>query len=363
MKEPIHGVLPDYQINQLITDGILNGANIERIQPASIDIELDLNTLISLDYFTLPIRGESIESLVMNMRKSGTAKDAKSFTLNTKKHYLVRMKESFLNVPCFTRANPKSSAGRIFTHSRLLCDKSSMFDEVPVGHTGSLWTLITPKFFPVTLHETEQLNQLRFFYGDARLSVHELCRELHFNPDLVQMPAEDERFDEIEVIGSSIGEIPISVDLKGKCYRTRKTSRPLGLQERDAPLDAYYELIDPESIKNGLILEEGYGYLIGTVEQFQVGNNMAFEVIASDKHGEIQIDFAGFGDPGFGLRTIRIGNSVTLEIVSYEKGLCIRHGQYVGTVRFEYMAGRPQKMYQGNYVHQERGAKAPKYVK
>ncbi|HEY0979796.1 MAG TPA: 2'-deoxycytidine 5'-triphosphate deaminase [Candidatus Paceibacterota bacterium] len=361
MKEkPIHGVLPDYQIQDLMDSGVLLGATSSRIQPASIDLMPDLNTLMNLKHYTLPRKGESIEKLVKELRRNGIARSASSLILPSQTHHLVRLKESLAGSDCFVRANPKSSIGRIFTHTRLICDGTSVVDEIPKEYKGELWMLLTPKFPSIKLHEYEPINQIRFFSGDARLSEHDLRRELVYKPKLVREPQmlSNKQFP-ITVTGNTIGQIPISVDLKGKCYRTRSTNRPLGLEERNISFQEYYEEIDPEEMKNGLVVETARGYLIGTIELFEVPQNMAIEVIVSDKFGAIQIHFAGFVDPGFGLH---IGNSVTLEIVANEIGVCLRHGQYVGTVSCEWMASVPKKIYQGNYKHQEAGAKLPKYL-
>jgi dCTP deaminase len=294
MNHIIHGVLPDHEIEGLIDNGTLCGANKNRIQPASIDLSPDLNTLMKLKYFTIPKKGECIENLISDLRKQGAAKDATKLTLDTKEHYLVRLKESF-NESLYGRANPKSSTGRTFNHSRMICDRTSVIDELPADHSGNIWMLITPKFFPVTLSEIESLNQLRFFNGDARLSDHELRRMLVNNPDLVKIPeGQMENNVPVEVIGNTIGEILISVDLKNKCYRTiHNIERPLGLNERNVPFTEYYEEIDPDEMKDGLILEEGRGYLIATVEQVSIPENMAAEVMISNNHGEIQIHLAG----------------------------------------------------------------------
>lgn len=361
MKKLIHGVLPDLEIAELMKDHILNGATSSRIQPASIDLVPDLDTLMVLKHYSLPRKDENVDCMISQWSKTGVAHSVKSMTLLPQTHYLVRMKESLRGSECFARVNPKSSIGRIFLQSRLLCNGVSTVDEVPVSYNGKLWTLLTPKFFPITLSPTESINQMRFFSGDARLSEHDLRRMIGYKKHIVTEPRD--LFDiqkTISVTGGAIGEIPISVDLHSKCYRTKHaTGRPLSLSERSVDFNEYYELIDPEEIKAGLVIDCTKGYLIGTIEQFQVPKNMAIEVMVSDKYGEIKLHFAGFVDPGFGLG---IGNSITLEIVANEQGACLRHGQYVGTVRAEWMASVPSKVYAGNYTHQEAGAKLPKYL-
>ncbi len=357
-KEILEGVIPDSQIRALISGEFIRNANVNCIQPASLDLQPDLNAIFELSHITFPRRSENIDDLLNELRRTGIAKEVKNPTLFPGKWYLVKLKEELKTLPYFARVNPKSSIGRIFNHTRLICSKQGGIDIVTPGYSGSIWLLVAPKFFPITLSETEQLNQMRFFSGDARLKESELRRYMKKHPEIVTFPR-DMFSEQVLIEGNAVAEVPVSVDLHGKCYKTKKTNRPLNLSHRNVSFEEYFEVIEPESMERGLLLEQGYGYLIGTLEQIRVPHDLATEVTISDRFGEIKAHFAGFIDPLFGNPK---GNSITLEIVSYEPGLMIRHGQEVTSLRFEWMASPPEKGYAGNYTNQERGAKLPKYL-
>ncbi len=358
--QTFQGVISDQGMRTLIDTGHLTGAEKSRIQPASIDLDLNLNDIFELSSLTFPRHTEKVDELMMGLVKSGIAKKHSSTTLMSGKYYFVRLNAVLRNSPFFGKTNPKSSTGRTFNHCRLIADNQTAIDEFPAGYSGGMATILAPKFFPITLVESEPLSQLRFFSGDARLNETELRSYLRRDPIMVTLPNQGMFVEQesINVFGGRIGEVGLTADLSGACYRTKRTERPLVLSDRTAPWKEYFELIDPDEMKYGLLLEQGRGYLIGSRERFRVPHDIAVVVTVSDKYGEVKIHFAGFVDPLFG---DPYGNSITLEMISHEPNLLIRHGQQVGGVQFEWMSDIPTKGYSGNYKDQKHGAKLPKF--
>ncbi len=58
--------------------------------------------------------------------------------------------------------NPKSSTGRLDILTRMIADRSQVFDEVEPGYSGPLFAEITPKTFSVVVRTGSRLNQIRF---------------------------------------------------------------------------------------------------------------------------------------------------------------------------------------------------------
>ncbi len=59
-------------------------------------------------------------------------------------------------------ANPKSSTGRLDIFTRLITDRSDVFDRVTRGYGGPLYAEISPRSFSVRVRKGAKLNQIRF---------------------------------------------------------------------------------------------------------------------------------------------------------------------------------------------------------
>ena len=59
-------------------------------------------------------------------------------------------------------ANPKSSTGRLDVFTRLITDRSEVFDQVAAGYSGRLYAEVSPRTFSVKVRRGTRLNQLRF---------------------------------------------------------------------------------------------------------------------------------------------------------------------------------------------------------
>ena len=59
-------------------------------------------------------------------------------------------------------ANPKSSTGRLDIFTRLITDKSDVFDRVARGYEGRLYAEVSPRSFSVLVRKGSKLNQIRF---------------------------------------------------------------------------------------------------------------------------------------------------------------------------------------------------------
>ncbi|MCC0065393.1 MAG: 2'-deoxycytidine 5'-triphosphate deaminase, partial [Defluviimonas sp.] len=62
--------------------------------------------------------------------------------------------------------------------------------------------------------------------------------------------------------------------------------------------------------------------------------------------GEFRVHYAGFFDPGFGWAEAGgAGSRGVLEVRCHEAPFVLEHGQVVGRLVYERMAGRPERLY------------------
>jgi dCTP deaminase len=367
----ISGVIPDRIIRQFLELELIKNGDLSRVQPSSLDILPDLNRIYEVDYFYLPRPNESVESIISNLRKNKQAREISNPVLIKGKRYLIKLKEQLVAPPVYCRMNMKSSPGRTFLHSRLVTDGYSVYDEsYPRNQGFSSWLFVTPKCFSTELPDGEPISQLRFFKGSSFLSKKDLLREIG-KTRFINDPNAPTLFDIpiIKVLGDEIGATPLTVDLEGDgddivAYKSKKHPPIIKLSSRDLNFRDYFDPISREELNgNGLHIEQDYGYLLGSYEMIKLPVEIASEVVPiSEKYGEIRTHFAGYIDPGFGLKS-QNGNSITLEVMSYEPGVYVRHKQPVAELKYEYMSSAPDKAYDGNYTIQSKGPKLPKYFK
>jgi len=251
-------------------------------------------------------------------------------------------------------SNPKSSTGRLDILTRMIADRSQVFDEVEPGYAGPLYAEITPRTFSIVVRQGSRLNQLRFRRGSPALAASELQR-LHDAGDLVHLHGEPR-----PLRGKSV---PVTIDLEGTTddtligYRAKKHTDRIDVDKIGA-YDAadFWDPIHRHRAPR-LILDPDEFYILATREAVRVPPDYAAEMIPYETAvGEFRVHYAGFFDPGFGWDMSTGGSRAVLEVRSHEVPFMLEHGQTVAMLRYERMAMRPDKLYgQGigsNYQNQ-----------
>jgi dCTP deaminase len=251
-------------------------------------------------------------------------------------------------------ANPKSSTGRLDVLTRLITDGSSAFDEIRRGYEGELFIEIAPQTFSVIVRQGSRLNQVRFQRHSAIINSTELQR-LYDEGQLVRsnhprQPIRDNL-------------IPVTIDLKGNGlgsiigYRAKKHTDKIDIDAVAAydPHD-YWERIEYHR-DAALILDPDEFYILATCEEVGVPPHLAAEMVPYySRSGEYRVHYAGFFDPGFGWDGRAMGSRAVLEVRSHEVPFMLEHGQTVAWLRYERMAGEPDKTYgtaiRSNYQNQ-----------
>jgi dCTP deaminase len=329
------GVLPDSALRQLVDTGVIAaeaGVEADQIQPASLDLRLG-DVAYRLRASFLPgdhdVAGRLDDSLVMH-----TLDLSRGAVLETGCVYLVPLQET-LDLPddLSAAANPKSSTGRIDVFVRAVSDRARAFDGVPAGYRGPLYAEISPRTFSVLARKGDRLLQLR-----VRRGAHTPIREMVFSLDLH----------------------PTASDIVG--YRAKRHSRVIDLA--GVGVHAVEDFWEPVRAREArIVLDPGEFYILASKEAIVIPLEEAAEMAPiAPELGEFRAHYAGFFDPGFGVKQ-KSGKAV-LEVRSREVPFILEHGQPVGRLVFEPMTAQPDVPYgaEGSFsTYQGQGLRLSKY--
>ncbi len=350
------GVLPYQAIMAMIRAREITAApEIEpaQIQPASMDLRLGHHAYRVRASF-LPGAEASVMDKVKEM--GGYPLDlAEGAVLERGCVYVVPLMERVrLSGGVMGFANPKSSTGRLDVLTRLITDRGTAFDQIERGYEGPLYLEIAPQTFSIVARQGSRLNQLRFQRGNPIIAV----SELHRLYDEGQLVCADGARHQIRD-----NLVPVTIDLKGQGhgsvigYRAKKHTDKIDIDALGAydPHD-YWERITYHR-EATLILDPDEFYILATAEEVGVPPDLAAEMVPYyTRSGEYRVHYAGFFDPGFGWNGRAGGSRAVLEVRSHEVPFMLEHGQTVAWLRYERMAGHPDRVYgagiKSNYQNQ-----------
>ncbi len=332
------GVLSAALIAALMNDGVITGAQPQRLQPASLDLTFSPRAWRVRASF-LPSRARTVAARLEDGLAMQAVNLGDGAVLERGCVYLVELNER-LSLPAdiIGSANPKSSTGRIDVFVRLVADYGAAFDEIPAGYEGPLYAEISPRTFSVFVRAGSSLNQLRLKRGDYRLDDAAL-RALHAQTPLVGGAADID------------GGLGLSVSLQGADaiigWRARRHSALIDV-DRPAALDAndFFEPLGPQ--KSGfIILDPDEFYILASKEALAVPPDYAAEMSPINPGlGEFRVHYAGFFDPGFGWSDEGPnGSRAVLEVRSHDAPFVLEDGQLVARLLYERMAARPEHLY------------------
>src|SRR6201996_6112997 len=340
------GILPYQAIVAMRRGGeILAETDIldQQLQPASVDLRLGTVAYRVRASF-LPGPDATVAEKITQL--DGYAIDlTQSAVLEKGCVYVVPLLESLaLNEAIAGFANPKSSTGRLDILTRLITDRTAAFDRVERGYHGPLYAEIAPRTFSVVVRTGSRLNQLRFRRGTPAVASSELQR-LHDEQQIVMALGDENKLGED-------GMLRVTVDLGGSGdasligFRARKHTDRIDVDTvgHYDPLEFWEPLHAHREPR--IILDQNDFYILKTRESVGVPPDYAAEMMAYDTTvGEFRVHYAGFFDPGFGWDNAAGGSRAVLEVRSHEVPFLLEHGQTVGWLRYEPMAGRPDKLY------------------
>ncbi|NNC38456.1 MAG: 2'-deoxycytidine 5'-triphosphate deaminase [Hyphomonadaceae bacterium] len=334
------GILPKQEIDQLIVSENINADTpIEsgQIQPASLDLRLG-HIAYRLRASFLPGAKRKISDCLTDdlvMHKIDLSKGA---VLETGCVYLVPLQES-LNLPehLSARANPKSSTGRLDVFTRVISDGAEQFESIESGYTGPLYVEIAPRTFSVLARPGDKLVQIRFRRGPQNvLSTQTVSIDLNAS-------------DSDGIVGWRARRHSGLVDLmKIAGHRANDYWQPVRAPEG-------WIILDPDEF-----------YILASNEAVQIPIDQAAEMAPiAPEIGEFRAHYAGFFDPGFGLREAGgAGSRAVLEVRGRDVPFMLRHGQAVAKLEFEPLSETPDHLYGTHGSHyQAQGLRLSKHFK
>jgi dCTP deaminase len=341
-----------------------------QLQPASLDLRLGA-TAHRVRASFLPGKERSVEDQLAMLKSDEISLEGEGAVLERGCVYVIPLLE-FLSLPdsLSAAANPKSSTGRLDIFTRLITDRSEIFDHVERGYEGRLYAEVSPRSFSVRVRKGSRLNQIRFrrwhpqqFFSRTEFGVDDReLRERHARLALVD--------GELNVRSGLVLRIALSEETfesKVIGYRAQKHTDIVDV-DRVGVYDVgdFWEPIHARPDKR-LILDPDEFYILASQEKLHIPPDLAAEMVPIDPAmGEFRVHYAGFFDPGFGYtESGHPGSRAVLEVRSHEVPFILEDGQVIGRLVYEKMAEAPQALYGqiGGSNYQGQGLKLSKHFR
>ena len=344
------GLMPRQHVRDLVRRGFLRASpelRESQFQPASLDLRLGRRAFRVRASF-LPGPDSTVQEKLDAFRPDEIDLEDGAI-LERGCVYVVELAE-WLELPesVAATANPKSSTGRLDVFTRLITDRSEIFDHVAAGYNGRLYAEVSPRTFSVKVRRGTRLNQLRFRLlnsqqdssADFRIPDREL-RELHEASPLVDGP-----------IGVRNG-LMLRIELSGfgpdrlVGYRAQRHTDVIDVDRVSAyAAEEYWEAVRARPDRR-LILDPNEFYILVSKERLHIPPTLAAEMVPIDPSmGEFRVHYAGFFDPGFGYAPNgHPGSRAVMEVRSHEVPFSLEDGQMVCRLAYERMAAEPDALY------------------
>ena len=203
-----------------------------QLQPASLDLRLGARAFRIRASF-LPGRSRTVQDQLTALAADEISLEGSGAILEKGCVYVVPLLER-LDLPESVSgvANPKSSTGRLDIFTRLITDRSEVFDNVESGYKGPLFAEVSPRSFSVRVRKGSRLNQIRFrrWVGQqraARLDFALSDRELQERHDVSRLVDEEPLFR-----GGLVVRVALSSEALGPVvgYRAKKHTSPIDIE-------------------------------------------------------------------------------------------------------------------------------------
>ncbi len=302
-----------------------------QLQPASLDLRLGAKAYRVRASF-LPGKTRSVQDGLEVLSSDPISLEHDGAVLEKGCVYVVPLME-YVRLPDSVSAfaNPKSSTGRLDIFTRLITDRSEVFDQVERGYQGPLYAEISPRSFSIRVRSGSKLNQIRFRrWNPQQFSKWDFAvsdKELNERNDKSRLV--DGKLDLRG--GGLILRIALNSEALGPIigYRAQKHTDVI-----DVDSIAHYQVLDfwePIAARpdRHLILDPGEFYILASQERVHIPPDLAAEMDPIDPAmGEFRVHYAGFFDPGFGWTPAGDpGSRAVLEVRSHEVPFILEDGQ------------------------------------
>lgn len=359
------GTLEADGLARLVADGHIRGPTLAagQVQPASLDLRL-ASEAFRMPGSVLPVPGERVRDLIagLALERIDLSQPA---CLARGGVYLVRVQEEFALPPGLEAyANGKSSTGRVDLATRVLADGCPRYDRIPAGYQGELWIELIPRSFDIVAEAGVSLNQVivfrdRHVLGQAEMAERHRHEPLLFLPDGSPAPA-SHLFDGRLMMGADLDRAVVG-------WVAKRTHRPLVLSRIGGHEAA--DFFEPVTRPAGgfLFLAQDRFYILVTRERVAVPADLACEMVPYDPTaGDFRAHYAGFFDPGWGIRGGKtVGAPAVLEVRPHTDDLILRHGQPICAMAYETLERTSARLYGvcGNTYADQDGPRLSKHFR
>jgi len=347
-------VLSDKQIRRLIEGGAILNANLDLVNPSSLDLRLGIKKWRLLGSI-LPLSNQTVIDLIEN---SGVVDDKhfleSQFYIDKDQPYLFELNES-LNLPpgVFARIFNKSGRGRIGTSVRGIVDKNSKFDDIPAGYKGKLYAEVCATVFPeVIVGGQTTMPQIRFYNGypqsikGADLQLLLRHTPILLNKDNTPIIFSDEELNKIARKGTLMFTADLSRELL--VYKAKLDKKAINIEKQNYydPND-FFEEIKSKNNEKKIIIHPGEFVLIHSKEKIRLPKKYAAEISDySSKIGDMKAHYAGLINPGHGYIENQIsGDHIVFEVRARDIPICIQDGQRLANFEIFRMSEDPEMEY------------------
>lgn len=362
------GLLPRQDIRGLVTSGILTASvpvQDSQFQPASLDLRLGSYAYRVRASFLPGARSAVMDKLAILQWERIDLREGAIFERGCV--YVVELEER-LQLPkhLSAAANPKSSTGRLDVFTRLITDRSEVFDAVDAGYSGRLYAEVSPRTFSVKVKQGTRLNQIRFRWNAAELDE---TAGIHLSDTELRTLHGKARLVDADDLAVRKGLL-LRIELAGLGpdrligYRAQRHTDVIDVDRIGGyrPAD-YWEMIRARP-DGRLILDPNEFYILASKERLHIPPDLAAEMVPIDPSmGEFRVHYAGFFDPGFGYSPSgHPGSRAVMEVRSHEVPFNLEDGQMVCRLAYERMADPPDALYGeiGTSNYQGQGLKLSK---
>lgn len=359
IKQFILGSLPDHFIQQLMNERFIKNALSENVKPSSLDLQVDITTLVEVPCAFLPSKNKSTVAQTLEYLGAKNVYQSGKTTIHVGKVYVARVIER-INLSqtrgIFARANPKSSTGRSDIHAQLLADFVPAYDTIPQKWSGNLYVLLRPKSFSVEFpDDIVSLNQIRFFQDERVLVAGDELRAV-VGTGIIKNTHRDIPLQFSDIIRGN-NRIELSLDLRdlgevpGYIAKVG-VSKPLVWKKHANDWQDFFEPLPKILDNEAMIFEKDRFYILSSRESVHIPREYACEMVSfDDTLGEFRSHYAGFIDNGWGQNSHR---PLTLELRTNED-MYMYHGQPVAHIVLDQMCAPVIKSYDeidSNYTDQ-----------
>lgn len=340
-----------------------------QLQPASLDLRLGARAYRVRASF-LPGKERRVAKQLEDWKSDEISLEGEGAVLERGCVYVIPLLEHLNLTESFSAtANPKSSTGRLDIFTRLITDRSEVFDTVERGYEGPLYAEVSPRSFSVRVRKGSRLNQIRFRRWHAQQFSRtdfairdEELRERHGKTSLVD--------GELNLRGGIVVRIALTADSAENNFVGFRAQKHTDVIDVDRvgvyEIGEFWEPLQERRDKR-LILDPGEFYILASQEKLHIPPDLAAEMVPIDPAmGEFRVHYAGFFDPGFGFAPDgRPGSRAVLEVRSHEVPFVLEDGQVIGRLVYEKMAAAPQLLYgqAGLSNYQGQGLKLSKHFR